>query len=426
MLREKLYYEKEVLNIRKSLKEISNNTKYMKILNEQILKYDYKKIINEFKDVKREELIKLNPIIFIIGYLTAYFDFYCDYIDESLFIYKNEKNPQLFLIEFIVQHNDIINVILCLNSIFENVNIIINNWNKIINKNDKEPFSLLNLFLNMYKERIYNKYISILLEKFRLFTNKRIENGENFIGTKKEEKENKMDIVNENQNGSTDDSFSIESIDEENISLYKIIEEIGNCILDIELHKGNANLINHTEIILGKNYEIFEEIIIRKITKNVENCLKEEQGLKIFDELKNLLEVEKSRSWLKNQKLKIINRTRKKLFEKVIKKFVPFLNDNLDANNKYYTNYYNEDFYFFSEESEIIIRNNIENDINKVKNILYNKYSKDDVDKYIDYCGDEFALLFKKLVFFYHKEKQFYEENDKNILNYLQRKRFRK
>ena len=136
--------------------------------------------------------------------------------------------------------------------------------------------------------------------------------------------------------------------------------------------------------------------------------------------------MEKSRSWLKNEKLKIINRTRKKLFEKVIKKFVPFLNDKLNANNKYYTNYYNEDFYFFSEESEKIIMNNIENDINNVKNILYNKYSKDEVDKYIDYCGDEFALLFKKLLFFYHKEKQFYEENDRNILNYLQRKSIRK
>lgn len=424
MLREKFSYEKEVLNIKNSLREISNNNKYMEILNKQILKYDYKKIINEFKDIKREEIIKLNPIIFIIWYITAYFNFYCDYIDESLFIYKSEKNPELFLIEFIAQHNDIINVILYLNSILENVNIIINNWNKFINKNDKASFSLLELFLSMYKERIYNKYISLTIEKFRSFINKRIENGENFFSIKKER--NKMDIVNESQDETTDDSFSIESINEENISLYQIIEDIGNCILDIELNKCNANLINHTDIILGKNYEIFEEIIIRKLTKNVENCLKEGQCIKIFDELKELLEVEKSRSWLKNEKLKIINRTRKKLFEKVIKKFVPFLNDKLNANNKYYTNYYNEDFYFFSEESEKIIMNNIENDINNVKNILYNKYSKDEVDKYIDYCGDEFALLFKKLLFFYHKEKQFYEENDRNILNYLQRKSIRK
>ena len=438
-LRERQYYEKELLNLKESLKEIKGNKLYIKILNEEILEYNYQKLEEEFKNFTIDELRKINPILCFVWLITKYFELYLAYVKESILKYKENPKNKKFFIEFIKQHNNVMNVILFINSNFNNVNIIIKYWNKYLNKGNEKSgktFSLMDLFLIMYKENVYDKIISLVIVKLDEYFEKLGKNGRVFFV---EEKNNKMDIDNDNDNDNEDiiyeednnsfedtkDNCSSDEEKEEDYSLKNIIEDLGNCILDIELNKDKAHGINHTGIKLGDTYHKYENVLIKAVERYLEENLDEGKVQQKFEELKSLLEADKSPRRLLNNNIKLINKTKRAILENVVNKLVKYVAQKFNLENKCY-NYEtkNEDFSEFSEESEKNIRKNIDNEIKEMKGFLIKNNSKMEnvenvVENYIEHNGDEIVILAKEIIYFYYKEKQFYQDNDTRVWKIL-------
>ena len=429
-LRKKQHYEKELLNLRESFNEIKGNKRYIKILTEQIMEYNYISIENEYKDMKKEDLEKINPIISFVWLVTIYFKFYLIYVKASIIRIKN--NSKKFLTEFIKQQNGVTNVILFLNNNFNNVNIIINYWYKFLNKNEKseKKFTLLNLFLKMYKEYIYNSLIDGVIDEFDKYLKH----------YKKEEEKNESIKKNamiidsgdsDSLNSTNDSSYSSdeESMEQcEEYSIVDIIEDLGNCILDMELNEQNAKGINHTGFLLSDKYEKYETVLINSIKRKLEN-LKEKEALNIFEEIKPLLETIKNPRFLSCKNVKLINRTKKKLTEAATKILVDYATNKFNITNKNYK-YVSpvENFNDFSEKGERNIKEKAENELNIIKNMLKEKFMntgkvpkeiEELVNSYVDKNGDDIVILAKKVIYFFYKEKQFYKENNKKIIALL-------
>ena len=429
-LRKNQHYEKELLNLRESFNEIKGNKRYIKILTEQIMEYNYISIENEYKDMKKEDLEKINPIISFVWLVTIYFKFYLIYVKASIIRIKN--NSKKFLTEFIKQQNGVTNVILFLNNNFNNVNIIINYWYKFLNKNEKseKKFTLLNLFLKMYKEYIYNSLIDGVIDEFDKYLKH----------YKKEEEKNESIKKNamiidsgdsDSLNSTNDSSYSSdeESMEQcEEYSIVDIIEDLGNCILDMELNEQNAKGINHTGFLLSDKYEKYETVLINSIKRKLEN-LKETEALNIFEEIKPLLETIKNPRFLSCKNVKLINRTKKKLTEAATKILVDYATNKFNITNKNYK-YVSpvENFNDFSEKGERNIKEKAENELNIIKNMLKEKFMntgkvpkeiEELVNSYVDKNGDDIVILAKKVIYFFYKEKQFYKENNKKIIALL-------
>ena len=436
-LRENLFYEKELLNIRESFREIKENERYINILNEQIMEYNYKLIENEFKDFSKDELNAINPIFCFIYLMTEIFKHYLLNVNASILRFKNYPKKEKYLIEFIKQHNNVMNVILFKNSKFNNANIIINNWNKFLNKDNKEKsekkFSLLILFLNMYKDKVFNSIINDIINVLKEYLLKKPKKEEKIIL-----KENKMIIDDDINMESTDDNDnSFCSLDEKNeikneeAEIKKIIQGIGNCILDIEMNEENACGINHTKIKLGEIYKNYENALIEVAEINLIKSLEEsDDPIKTFEEIKNLLEADKSHRLLRSKNIKLINRTKKKLVESITNIFINYVKEKFDINNKYYSRgFQTENFDEFSEKSEKKIKESVEKEINIIKGIIIKKYKEKEkhppdlekiVNDYIDRNGDNNVILTKKIIYFYYKEMQFYKDNDKIVRKMLE------
>ena len=78
----------------------------------------------------------------------------------------------------------------------------------------------------------------------------------------------------------------------------------------------------------------------------------------------------------------------------------------------------------FSEQSEIIIRQKFDEQINNIKKtslkrckeVNYKGFHLGElINNYIDNNGDSVILLAKKVIYFHYKELQFYHENNKRI-----------
>ena len=425
-LREKQYYEKELLNVNESFNEIKGNERYKRILIEQIMEYNYKIIKNEFKEMNKEQLKEINPIFFFIWAITVYFKFYLNNVNVSILRFKGEKREK-YLNEFIKQHNQAMNVILFIDNTFNNVNIIVNAWYKFLNLENLEKkekyFSLFDLLLKMYKDKIYDKIIEEVLEQFKEY----IKENQN------KEEEVKMIIEDDDDLNSTNDSsFSQEESEckkEEDDPIKKMIEQIGNIVLEMEMNPQNANGINHSGVKLGKVYEEYEKKLEDIMKENLNN-LKEEEALKTFEKMKTLLETDKNPRSLISDNYKIINRTKKKLTKPLVEFFTEYTKSRFNIANKNYSyNTQNENFDDFSEESEREILNNINNDINNIKKELIEKEMESSglpkkeieimVNNYVDKNGDDMITLYKEMILFHFREKQFHRENDQKIQKML-------
>ena len=143
--------------------------------------------------------------------------------------------------------------------------------------------------------------------------------------------------------------------------------------------------------------------------------------------------------------LKIINRTKKNLIQGTFKNTCGFLlqkliNDfssRLRINNNQRQLYINEfqvdykcDLTEFNQEKIMKIEGKVQEEINNIKTRLYEKningYNVNDtkklVNEYMDNDGIEIVLLVKKMIYFYFKEMEFYEEKDQKVFNILANK----
>ena len=418
-LREKLYYENELINLKEFFNEVKGNDANKKIFNDLILTFNYEEIINKFEHCSENELKKMNPIFYFVLFNTTYFKSFLINSFSSIFRYKDSYKYEQFLKEFINQHNKVLNVILFINNSFNNINLIINYTNKFLNKNNK-AFSLMNLYLKMYKETVFDKLINSVLEKFENYL---MEQGSNIfeINTgKNNDCEMVIDNFEEDEEQYSDDDSNEEKDDL--VLIKDIIEQLGNCLLDMELDENNINNINSSKLKLGQIYSNFEDVLIKVIKTNIENNLKKNNNAQdIFERIKFLIEADKNPKRIISNNIKIINKTKKKILEVISNIFAVYTTQRFNVFNGFniYDNY-QEDYSDFSEESEKRIKERIEYEISKIKNILIKNYEKLEsaekmVDKYIKDNGDNMIVLAKRLIYFYSKEIQFYEVNDKRI-----------
>ena len=278
----------------------------------------------------------------------------------------------------------------------------------------------MNLYLKMYKETVFDKLINSVLEKFENYL---MEQGSNIfeINTgKNNDCEMVIDNFEEDEEQYSDDDSNEEKDDL--VLIKDIIEQLGNCLLDMELDENNINSINSSKLKLGQIYSNFEDVLIKVIKTNIENNLKKNNNAQdIFESIKFLIEADKNPKRIISNNIKIINKTKKKILEVISNIFAVYTTQRFNVFNAFniYDNY-QEDYSDFSEESEKRIKERIEYEISKIKNILIKNYEKLEsaekmVDKYIKDNGDNMIVLAKRLIYFYSKEIQFYEVNDKRI-----------
>ena len=424
-LRERQYYEQLLIDLREFSTEIKGNALYKKILNELIVEYNYNDVIKIFEGLSNEQLKSINSMVLFVMINTAYFKLYLINAFSSIVRFKDNYKIEKFLKEFIKQHNKILNVILFLNNSFNNVNLIVKYSNKYINKDlhkKNKKFSLMHLYLKMYKDKVYNKLIDTVLNKLDVY----LEQQGIHIFEIKNDKNDDM-FIEDSDMDYNDYSYSFDNEDingenEEAKTIKEITESLGNCILDMELDENNANSINHSEINLGEKYAKYEDILMENIGSVINtNLKKNNNGLDIFERIKFLFEADKCSKRINSKNLKVINRTKRKLMKKVTRIFAKYTKDKFNVSNKFYIyDEHKEDYSDFSEESEIKIKAMAEDEINKIRNLLIKQHENIEgiekiVDSYIKDNGDNTIVLAKRLIYFFSKETQFYADNDKRI-----------
>ena len=331
------------------------NYNYEIIDNLYLKKYKY------YQDKFEENSTK--KIILALLYLTHSFienTKYYKYYIESI-MHNDEK---ITFIEFAHKHNDIVSTALLLNSNFENINIIINqfivyfsfnidinNKNKTElclsknssesskrsespNNNDfniKEKFSLNKYFLKI-KKNVYDKLLKQLNTKLtnliERFVKDFIENFENKykINEKDDcdydiEYDNDKMIIEEEKKDQEDKSMKNEYIKKEP-SEKEVIENMANILVDFTINEKNDNGINHTELKVNDEYKEFEEMLIN-IFDNIliHNINEGKSNTYLFDVIEAITKINTKQYnyFRKSNSLILIRRTKKRLMEKLLK-----------------------------------------------------------------------------------------------------------
>ena len=448
ILRKDLFFEDKLKNFIDVYNEVKSGGDYKDIL-ESINNYDFGKLDNYYLKANKNEI---NIIVYFILWTNRIFMTYCMYILNSVNIYENDETGKIFLEEYVEKYTHFVNSILLINHNFHNVNIIIRYLNYfILGKNDTQ-FSLEELAMKIFKKTVYDKISQKILTKTSLLYNKLLIN--KFENKNKEKNEDEMDIdVNETSDASVLDISLDESLPDfhKEKSDKEILENILKCILDFSINKNNINVINHSYIKLDDSYENYETNII-KITKEVieqELNDKDMPIADIFDELKTLLENDRnSRNTLLkvSSSFELINKTKKNILENslqiLFKKLLNQINEDINSrlkpdvhgrtimissvekiNNKEYSC----DLSDFSQKKRMKIEKKVQDELNNIKTCLYEQnikgYEPEEtnrlISQYIENNGIELVLLLKKMVYFYYKECEYYDEKNQKVYDIL-------
>ena len=365
ILREKLYFEKELRRFNSTFNDLIKNKEYINIIKNAV-NYKYENIDNLYKNKYYQEKCKdnnSNKIILILIYLThsfiEYANFYYNYIDSFI----DNADEKYIFIEFAHKHNDITNAALLLNSNFENINIILNEFikyhsiyieNNNTNKNElnlskqssksstkscessnsfdfnaKDKFSLYKYFSNIIKQNVYDKLSKKLYPKLKKLI-------ENFV---KDLFENFETKYNNNKNDTRDyddnDKMKIDEdcIDQEDESMEnansekeksekEAIELIVNCFVDFTINRKNSNGINHTELKVSLEYIEFENMLILIFVSILINYIKEgRSNTFLFNVIEKITKINTNKcNFLRSSgSLTLIRRTKKRLMENLFK-----------------------------------------------------------------------------------------------------------
>lgn len=448
ILRENLPFEYELKNFINVYFEIKKNKEYKDVI-DNIINYNFENLEKIYENAKNN-VNKINKIIYFLLWLNKSLIVYSVNTYESIIRFQNDKDCNTFLNDFNDNYNNFTNVSLLLNQNFQNINIIINYLNMYImnNNNICYNFSIYELARNIFKKKVYDKVSETVLQKTTILLNKYKFDNINEISNQDENNNDSMDCEELNE---TDESsnMSFFEIDEEKNDK-EILENIINNLLDININKYNANAINHSLVKLSTEYEQIENLVNEKFCQFIQEKLNEEKpALELFEIIEKTLESNKNEYFLVKQNsstLKVINRTRKNLLKGTFKTMCNYIlpnilkdfNSHLKINNDerqlklnaheiMYKNSYKCDLSNLSNKAMMEIEAKVKEEINNIKSCIYEKnikgYNVNDtiklVNEYMDNDGIEIVLLVKKMIYFYFKEMQIYEEKDKKIFNIL-------
>ena len=408
ILKEGLYFEQELKNFNRTFNEFVNNDDYNEILL-NVIEYNYKELECKYNNLYKHNNnhYKCNDIIFLLLWIVYMFIKYCDFVYYYMSDFTDDTDERTILTEFSHRHNEIINCALLLNSNFENVNIIINNYliyyptfNKLYrhkinmsqgssgspiltkyNFNSSERFSLYKLFFKIIKENVFQRLSAKLLDnKFKILiknycqevfesnqfsednnSNNKFEDEDDFIEPKENESQ-RMVIEDE----CSDEEEMMEDImddrtEEKEPCFKEVLENYMNCQVDYTINEKNANAINHSELKVSEEYESAEKVLVNQFKEAIRDYIKEEKPCsEIFSIISRLT---KSNGIITNvfrasNSLLLIRRTKKVLmksclevlFEKGIEDYVESFKKHIktDEGNKIVLS--------LSEEERLIIK----------------------------------------------------------------------
>ena len=448
ILRENLPFEYELKNFINVYFEIKKNKEYKDVI-DNIINYNFENLEKIYENAKNN-VNKINKIIYFLLWLNKSLIVYSVNTYESIIRFQNDKDCNTFLNDFNDNYNNFTNVSLLLNQNFQNINIIINYLNMYImnNNNICYNFSIYELARNIFKKKVYDKVSETVLQKTTILLNKYKFDNISEISNQDENNNDSMDCEELNETDETSNMSFFDFDEEKNDK--EILENIINNLLDININKYNANAINHSLVKLSTEYEQIENLVNEKFCQFIQEKLNEEKpALELFEIIEKTLESNKNEYFLVKQNsstLKVINRTRKNLLKGTFKTMCNYIlpnilkdfNSHLKINNNerqlklnaheiMYKNSYKCDLSNLSNKAMLEIEAKVKEEINNIKSCIYEKnikgYNVNDtiklVNEYMDNDGIEIVLLVKKMIYFYFKEMQIYEEKDKKIFNIL-------
>lgn len=368
ILKEGLYFEEELKNFRNTFCEFVNNEKYKEIIF-NVVEYNYNEIDYKYKNLysNTDSSIKytsINSIIYLLLWITHIFILYSDFAYYYMCDFKDDTDEKTILNEYVHKHNEIINCALLLNSNFENVNIIINNYINFFQLKDlickksnvpetssdnststnssktifntTEKFSLYKFFFNIIKENLYQRLSNtLLINKFKkliknfckeLFEETKIDEKnntqkENDVFESEEEENKKSENMIIEEDYSDEDEIMDELMEERETSQKEAIENFMNCQVDYMINEKNANAINHSELKVPSSYQSIENLFCNIFVESIEYYIKEEKPVselfQIVEKITNCNSKTKS-IFRSSESLDLIRRTKKILMQKCL------------------------------------------------------------------------------------------------------------
>ena len=464
IIKEGLPFEEELLHFKNIYNEAATNSEYKNILN-MIINYDFEKLNLAFDKIeKTRNKNSINNIFYFIYWSNYGFILYTIYIYETIIRFEDEKDEAEFLNQFTKNYSEYINTALLVNSSFQNINIIINylkqflignNHEKENSKKNSVKFCLYDLYLKIYKKQIFEKLAKKVNSKTSLLMKKILEE---FLENKKDKnKEDDMDLddtlrtSDNTPNNSEDEMEYLSEIEDNEFSFdlempkNKLLSNVTNLFLDMEINKDNSLGINHTFIKLGDKYKQYEEMLINEFKCFIETSIEKGNSYSyIFEVIKKSLQHDKINNIFGTNTMELINRTKKLLLESSYKLLIQNIIQKLEKDFSCHLKYdqstqkrllglnleeiqsfrdFKYDLSEFSEKKRIKIEEKVEEEINNIKSCLYEKNIKefdnnettDLVNEYINNNGVDLILLVKNIIYFYYEELEVYLENDKQI-----------
>ena len=451
LFRKNLTFENEFLGINELIHNVQGNNDF-KLLIERIINYDYVSIDKQYYNNKTNNevfdfIIWLNhSAILFSKFLYSFINIHC----------YEPKNKNELIIEYTKAQNDFVNFSLSINEFFSNINIIINYLYRFIKDKTKSynDFSIYKMFFNIMKKELYDKLQKNLILDFKNLVEQYCKELLDFVDNKRT-----SSFVSNAKTDCGDDFAEDEELDliidelplenEENKEMTKI-EIINNfmaCITDLSIDERNALCINHSNIKMDDNYQIYEKILIEVFVNEINNCInKEKKPIEnIYSVFTNILSIKHQDDIKENKGFNFINRTKKILFDAIfscLKRniFLIIKNEflgyfqNIIANNKQNTIenikiINNENLKKLIDElnkEEKLKIDNIYNDLlNKMKNEFETKTnincksnnnivnSKEAIDNYFETKNDNFILLKTILCNYYLEDKLYADINSR-------------
>ena len=451
LFRKNLTFENEFLGINELIHNVQGNNEF-KLLVERIINYDYVSIDKQYYNNKTNNevfdfIIWLNhSAILFSKFLYSFINIHC----------YEPKNKNELIIEYTKAQNDFVNFSLSINEFFSNINIIINYLYRFIKDKTKSynDFSIYKMFFNIMKKELYDKLQKNLMLDFKNLVEQYCKELLDFVDNKRT-----SSFVSNAKTDCGDDFAEDEELDliidelplenEENKEMTKI-EIINNfmaCITDLSIDERNALCINHSNIKMDDNYQIYEKILIEVFVNEINNCInKEKKPIEnIYSVFTNILSIKHQDDIKENKGFNFINRTKKILFDAIFSclkrnifliienEFLGYF-QNINANNKQNTIenikiINNENLKKLIDElnkEEKLKIDNIYNELlNKMKNEFETKTnincksnnnivnSKEAIDNYFETKNDNFIFLKTILCNYYLEDKLYADINSR-------------
>ena len=396
-----LIYEEKLKNYIDIESEITNS-KEEQILVNQIFEYDFEKLEKYYLSNSNNK--KINDVLYFILWLIKTTDLFSKMLSSYMAIFDKSNEKKAIIKEYINKQKAFLQFAKSINEYFNNINIILNflyyHQNQTNNKN-----SFFSLY-EMCKKIMEKNFIPVIKSKIMKNFEEKIKSYfQNFFSEK-----NWQEIPG-SESSTLSDSLIDEDMEiEEEIQYFKesdkyLSEEFVNCILDLNINPLNANLINHTGIILGEEYDNIENLIIKlfieEFNKNIETLtigqINKMIGYFIYDEYTSFRFIRRTKNKLLNE---IVNNLTNYIWKQLTKEINDYLNGATQMKKTEKVNLEETYLNFLSSKQKESVRKYYESQLETIKNDFQNNFPQNakKIDEYFTNNNLEILSQVKNLL----------------------------